>query len=167
MKEIYTKTMLYAYPYLDAMIKKTDDKIIKKAIGSMFDISPCEEQCAKVITLIAQKEDLKYLKHLIERMIMKFPFSDFDYFDYKYFKIRPRAYYKDKIKIDRTYYRKQERLLKKFCSIFSAIGGDDQWFEEKFLSIRYINNLYQKLVEKEKNAQKTHTGDKKSNKNTY
>ena len=42
------------------------------------------------------KDDLKYLKHLIELMMMKFPFSDFDYFDYKYFRIRPKKDYEEK-----------------------------------------------------------------------
>lgn len=151
MKEIYAKTMLYAYPYVDSMIQRIDEKILNKALSSMFDTSPSEEQCAKVVVLSGKKEDLRYLKHLVERMVMKFSFSDFDYFDYRYFKLRPREYYKGKIKIDRTYYRKQERLLKKFCSILLAIGGDDTWFEEKFLTIKYIKNLYQKIVEAEKN----------------
>lgn len=154
MKEIYAKAMLYAYPYVDSMIQRMDEKIMNKALGSMFDTSPSEEQCAKVVVLLGQKEDLKYLKHVIERMIMKFPLSDFDYFDYRYFKIRPKEYYKDKIKIDRTYYRKQDRLIKKFCSIFCAIGGDDKWFEEKFLSIKYIKNLYNKLLERESEKKK-------------
>lgn len=154
MKEIYAKTMLYAYPYVDTMVKRIDDKILKKALGSMFDTSPCEEQCAAVIMLTGQKADLKYLKHLVERMVMKFPSKDFDYFDYKYFKIRPKEYYKDKIKVDRTYFRKQEKLIAKFCSIFTAIGGDDKWFEEKFLSIRYINNIYQKIIESNKGPRK-------------
>ena len=151
MREIYAKTMLYAYPYIDTMVKRMDDKILKKAMGSMLDTSPCEDQCTSIILLLGQKEDLKYLKNLIERMIMKFPFSDFDYFDYRYFKIRPKEYYKDKIKLDRTYYRKQARLIKKFCTIFSAIGGDDKWFEEKFLSIRFIKNLHIRVIEREKN----------------
>ncbi len=154
MKEIYAKTMLYAYPYVDSMIQRINEKILNKALSSMFDTSPSEEQCAKVVVLTGQKEDLKYFKQVIERMIMKFSFSDFDYFDYRYFKIRPREYYKDKIKVNRTYYRKQERLLKKFCSIFVAIGGDDKWFEEKFLTIKYIKTIYQRLVEIEKNSKK-------------
>jgi hypothetical protein len=88
---------------------------------------------------------------------MKFPFEDFNYFDFKYFHIKPKTYYIDKLKLDRTYYRKQEKLLKKFCSILSAIDGDDEWFEKKFLSIRYIKNLYLKLVEKEQNQRKGHS----------
>lgn len=154
MKEIYAKTMLYAYPYIDSMIERMNDKITKKAMGSMFDTSPCEEQSAKILVLAGQKEDLNYLKHFVERMVMKFSFCDFDYFDYKYFKIRPKEYYKDKIKIDRTYYRKQDKLLKKFCSILSAIGADDLWFENKFLSIRYIKNIQQKIIEKDKQKEK-------------
>jgi hypothetical protein len=131
-----------------------DDKILNRALRSMYDTSPCEEQAAEIIVLKGQREDLKYLKHLTELMVMKFPFSDFDYFDIRYFKIRPSEYYKDKIKKDRTYFRKQEKLLKKFCAIFKTIGGDDTWFEEKFLSIRYIKNLYLQIVDRDKDSKK-------------
>ncbi len=154
MNEKYIKTMLYAYPYIDSMVKRLEQKIINKAVGSMFDVSPSEEQCAKVAVMVQRKEDLKELKHLIELMIMKFSFSDFDYFDYKYFHIRPREYYKDKIKLDRTYYRKQEKLLKKFESIFSAIGGDDEWFKDKYLPIGYVRNVYTRVNEQEKKGKK-------------
>lgn len=150
MNENYAKTMLYAYPYIDKMIQRLKDRILNKAMASMFDFSPSEEQCASVVVLIQKKDDLVQLKHVIERMIMKFSFSDFDYFDYKYFKIRPRKDYQDKIKLDRTYYRKQDKLIKKFCKIFSAIGGDDKWFEDKYLNIGYIRNLYSKVLAIEK-----------------
>ncbi|MBQ3219696.1 MAG: hypothetical protein IJB32_03800 [Clostridia bacterium] len=160
MNENYAKTMLYAYPYIDSMVKRLDEKIMNKALGSMFDVSPSEEQCAKVLVLMGKKDDLKYLKHLIELMMMKFPFSDFDYFDYKYFRIRPKKDYEEKIKLNRAYYRKQEKLIKKYCLIFSAIGGDDKWFEDKFLSIGFIKNLYIKVLEHEK----AHAKRRKDNK---
>ena len=83
--------------------------------------------------------------------------KEFNYFDFKYFHVQPKSYYKDKLKLDRTYYRRQEKLLKKFCAILSAIGGDDEWFEQKFLTIRYIKNLYLKLVEKEKTQKRSHS----------
>lgn len=154
MNEKYVKTMLYAYPYIDSMVKRLEDKIINKAVASMFDISPSEEQCAQVIVMVQRKEDLKELKHLIELMIMKFPFSDFDYFDFKYFHIRPKEYYKDKIVLDRTYYRKQEKLLKKFQLIFSAIGGDDEWFKDKYMCLGCIRSIYCRVDEQEKKGKK-------------
>ncbi len=153
----YAKTMLYAYPFIDSFVKRLEEKILNKAINSMYDISPCEEQGANILVLSGRKEDLQYMKHLVELMIMKFPREDFDYFDYKYFNIRPKQEYKKKLKFDRTYYRKQDKLLNKFALILSAIGGSNEWFEDLFLSIPYIKNIYKKVLAMQKINEKKKT----------
>lgn len=158
----YAKTMLYAYPFIDSFVKRLEEKIINKAVNSMFDTSPCEEQGANILVLSGFKEDLLYMKHLVELMIMKFPMQDFDYFDYKYFNIRPKEEYKKKLKFDRSYYRKQDKLLNKFALILSAIGGSDSWFEDVFLNIPYIKNVYKKVITMEKANEKKKTSRKNS-----
>ncbi len=150
MNKNYAMTMLYAYPYIDSMVKRLDDKILLRAIGSMTDFSPCEEQCAQIVVLIGHKHDLQYLKEVVEKMVMKFSMEEFDYFDYKYFKIRPKEYYEKKIPLDRRYYRIQDRLLEKFCTMLTALGGSDEWFEDKYLSNKMIRNLHAKVIESNK-----------------
>lgn len=165
MNKDYAKTMLYAYPHLDMLIKRLDRKIMQKAKASMFDTSPCEEQCVKIILLNGKKKDLKYLKHLVELVMMKFPIQQFNYFDYKYFRISPKGYYKDKIKVDRTYFRMQERLLDKFCAILNTIGISDEWFEQKYLSIIELKRLCGKIKRLKKAYAKNDNVSEKCDKN--
>ena len=51
MNVYYAKTVLYAYANVDAVVEQIDELVEKKALSSMRDFSPCEEQCEKSYAL--------------------------------------------------------------------------------------------------------------------
>ena len=65
MNKFYTKTALYAYPNIDAVIEQIDELVERKALCSMSDYSPCEEIAEKIVSFTRQKIALMELKEFI------------------------------------------------------------------------------------------------------
>ena len=63
MNVIYTKAVLYAYTSIEAVKRQIDDFVERRALASMNDYSPCDEQCEVIIEHMAQKVILTQLKN--------------------------------------------------------------------------------------------------------
>ena len=149
MNILYAKSVLYAYPHLEAIADQIDELVMKKALGSMTDYSPATEQCQKIIDLTEQKTVLFELEILTEKILTKFTTDEMDCLDYKYFKKHPKEYYKEFDSSSRTYFRKQIRLVKKFTEKLEKAGFNDKVFEEKCLQIDFFVQLLKKVKERE------------------
>ncbi|MBE7089446.1 MAG: hypothetical protein E7362_01420 [Clostridiales bacterium] len=150
MNILYAKSVLYAYPNLESIAEQIDELVIKKALGSMTDYSPAIEQCLKIINLTEQKTVLFELDLLTEKILSKFTKDEMDCLDYKYFKRRPKEYYKEFDSSSRSYFRKQIRIAKKFAEKLEKAGFNDKAFEEKCLQIEFFVQLLKKVNEREK-----------------
>lgn len=149
MNILYAKSVLYAYPHLESIAEQIDELVMKKALGSMTDYSPATEQCLKIINLTEQKTVLFELDILTEKILSKFTKDEMDCLDYKYFKRRPKEYYKEFDSSSRSYFRKQIRLAKKFSEKLEKAGFNDGVFEEKCLQIEFFVQLLKKVSERE------------------
>ncbi len=145
MKEVYVKTLLYAYPNIQKIINRIDELVEKKAIESMVDYTSCKEQCDKIIKLTIQKGILFEIKHYLSKILIRLGDEQVAYVEHKYFK-------KDKKQFEgidfssRNYFRKQKRLIKYFGECLEWLNLSDGWFEKKCRRVPYINKLYSALM---------------------
>lgn len=154
MNEYYSKTILYAYKSLDAVMAQLDELVLKKAISSMCDFSPCEKIAEKILSLTAQKDVIAKIKSETERAVSKLTDDEKIILDYKYFKRLPKETYAKFDFSSRAYFRKQIRVVSRFGSKISAVGIDDDFFEEKCLKIDFFRELYKRVLIREKNFAK-------------
>lgn len=154
MNNFYAKTILYAYRNLDAVTRQLDDLVLKRALASMNDLSPCETQCEKILSLTDQKDVLINLKLVTKSVVDKFTEDEKDYLDYKYFKLKPKEYYADFDFTSRAYFRKQVRVADKFAKRLEKAGITDEYFEDKCLSIEFFRELLKRVTERENNFSK-------------
>lgn len=141
MKKIYAKVMLYAYPCCDSLIGQIDELVEKKAVASMNDFSPCENQCFKILSLTDNKRKIIALKNAIEKTLNKFAELDRLIFDYRYFKTLKKDGYGDYDFSDRKYFRRQNVLLSAFAEKIERTGITDEVFEKEYMSIDFFREM--------------------------
>jgi hypothetical protein len=155
MNVFYAKSILYSYKSLNALMAQMDDLVEKKALSSISDLSPCEAQCEKILAITDSKDVIIRLKIMVENALSKFTEEELDYFDYKYFKQKPKEYYKDFDATNRAYFRTQIRLAEKFALRIERAGVTDAWFRDNCLSMDFFKGVYKNVMEKENASTKT------------
>jgi len=75
MNVLYAKSVLYAYPCLDKICEQIDELVEKRLISSMYDFSPAEEQCIKIVNYGFQKQTLLELKQAVIRELKSYWWS--------------------------------------------------------------------------------------------
>ena len=150
MKTNYIKTILYSFPQIEKVQNQIDEVIKNKAMASMEDNSPCDEQCEKILNLLAQKVILDDIKRKIKLLNRGLTDNEKDLLAYKYFKNKPYSYFIDKDVSSRNYFRKQANVLKKISDIFEMMGLNDKWFEEKCLTTPYFEQQLKRVEESER-----------------
>lgn len=144
----YGKAILYIYPKLENIISQIDQVIMKKALASFSDVSPCEVQAEKILALIKKKDLLIDLKIKIDEILTKFTEDELKYFEYKYFKRKPKSFFEGFDVQGRNYFRKQNKLFEKFMLKLKFYGVTELF--DEYAKI----NFFEEIVERLKNAQK-------------
>lgn len=159
MNILYAKSVLYAYPNLEAIALQIDELVEKKALGSMTDFSPALEQYQSIINLTEQKTVLFELEILTEKILKKFTEEENDLLDYKYFRKKKKEDFANFDTSSRAYFRKQIKVAEKFAEQLERAGFNDKAFEERCLEIEFFKQLYKRVIEHEivcnKNKSKT------------
>ncbi len=168
MNIFYAKVALYAYSNLTELLSQIDDLVLKKALGSMSNFSPCVEQCEKILNLTNQKDIIINLKLAIDKALDKLTPSELDLLDYKYFRLKPKEYFATFDASSRNYFRNQIRVAKKFADLLEKTGYGDKRFEEEIFLVDFFVALRKKVEEKEKMNYKNKSKKLKSaNKEVY
>lgn len=148
MKANYIKTILYSFPQIEKVQMQIDEVIKNKALASMEDNSPCDEQCEKILSLLQDKVVLEDIKRKVKLLNRGLTESEKDLVDYKYFKTKPYTYFIGKDVASRNYFRKQKTILQKISEIFEIMGLSDKWFEEKCLKQTLFIQQLKRVEEK-------------------
>ena len=154
MNVIYTKAVLYAYTSIEAIKRQIDDFVERRALASMNDYSPCDEQCEIIIEHMAQKVILTQLKSKLKAVLISLTNEELGLLDYKYLKIRPKEYFENIDTTKRSYYRKQLNLIKKISHRCDKVLLTDEWFEKNCLNINAIKWLVKRVENREENSRK-------------
>ena len=150
----YAKCALYAYPNIEAVMEQIDDLVERRALASMNDFSPCEEQCEKIITLTNQKDVLIELKLVTDKVLEKMTDYQKDCLDYKYFKQKPKEYFIGFDTVSRGYFRRQNRIVERISLLFEKLGATDKWFEENCLQMDFLRELLRRIKAQEERLKK-------------
>ncbi len=154
MNNYYAKTILYAYPNLLSLMEQIDELVEKKAFASMGNFTPAIAQCEKILGLTDQKKILIKVKIVVDKVLQKFAVDELDCFAYKYFKNKPKEYFKNFDASSRGYFRKQIKLINLFSKRLEYCGIDDDWFIKNCLTIDFFKELYKRVLEYEKVSNK-------------
>ena len=152
MNKIYSDSVLYAYSVLENLIDQYDGTIMKKALGSIDDYSPAIVQCEAIIRLSYQKQLIIDLYLKVEKILKNFDESEMMHFEYKYFRRKPRSFFKEFDASSRKYFRKQVSLSKKFADLLEKSGITDEVFEKEYLEIEFFKELSEMVKEKEEKS---------------
>lgn len=163
MNILYAKAVLYAYPCMDAITEQIDDLVEKKALASMRDFSPCEEQCEKILKLTRQKCTYILLKDKVDNILKSFTSDEHVLLDYKYFHKGKREDYANYDFASRNYFRKQIRVANKFAKKLENLGIDDNWIEKNCLENNFFVELIKRVKEHEQKSQKNKSHQNKTN----
>lgn len=154
MNILYAKSILYLYKDVDKLIDQIDELVEKKALSSMYDLSPCQDICESILNLTEQKDAIITLKLKTEDALSKFTDEDLIYLEYKYFRKADKERYKNLDYTSRAYFRKQIKLVEKFALRLEKKGVNDEWFNKNCLSINFFVELVRKVKEIEELAYK-------------
>lgn len=154
MNVYYVKTALYAYPHIEAILEQIDDLVLRKALSSMSDFSPCEEQCEKILDFTWQKDVLCALKLMVEKALNKLSDMQKDMLDYKYFKQKPKECFIGFDVQSRGYFRRQVALVKKLGERFDKVGLTDEWFDKNCMVMDFFVQMHKRIVKSEQKRSK-------------
>ena len=139
-KNVYTyqKTLLYACKNIKESIRECDKLIEYSAYSSKFSSASCQKISHRILELIQEKTKLKKLKDLLYNIVKNFTKEEKKLFAYKYLgkKLTFNEF------STRQYFRNQEKLLKNFSSTLRFFDLTEEVFIKEYLSIPYINYLY-------------------------
>lgn len=161
MNVYYAKSVLYAYPHIEQITEQIDELVERKALSSMTDYSPCEEIANKIIEFTEQKQTFIELHVIVSKALRRLTEDELDCLDYKYFKQKPKEYYKDFDASSRAYFRKQVRVAKKFAKLMENRGATDGWFEKYCMCMDFFKEMYKRVIEHEINSMKNKPKNKK------
>ncbi len=146
MKDLYVKTLLYAYPNVRKIINRIDEVVKKKALSSMTDCSDCQEQCEKIVRLTVQKGVLFEINYYLEKILSRLFEEEKLYLEYKYFKTKTKDELKGVDLSSRNYFRKQQKLFEHISNCFIWLNLADSWFEECLKKVPYLKKLLQSVI---------------------
>lgn len=152
----FVKVLLYTYPHLESIIGDIDKLVCLKAYTS-FGTS-CERAAEKIIDTIDKKRRLLNLKVVLDDLILKLNDEEKWLLEHKYF--RRRKFIKKYLGCttvtfsERTYFRKQNRLLSKLSWLLSLKGMSEEWFLDNYSDIDWFSSFYKRIKSEQKTAQK-------------
>lgn len=149
----YVKTALYVYPALRAAAEEVSEHIERKARLSYRQIYRCEDLAAYLIEQIDLKARLENLAGTIGRALLKL--SEYERFllHLRYFGAKKRviaAYSDEEIRklcgSRRSYYRRQERLVRKIGERLRRRGMTQDAFYREYGDIELIRRVDKALA---------------------
>jgi len=154
MNLFYTKTVLYAYPNIEAVMEQIDDLVERKALSSINDFTPCLQQCEKILDFTQQKKALIDLKVMADQALERLTKEQSDCLEYKYFKRKPKEYFSDMDTDSRGYFRRQVSLVNKMAKLFDKVGITDEWFSVNCLNMDFFKELLRRVISYEEQCKK-------------
>ncbi|MBQ8428238.1 MAG: hypothetical protein IJX18_03185 [Clostridia bacterium] len=157
--ELRVKTALYAYPKLDRIVSDYEEHVKNKAYLSYGSRMTTEKLAEYLALEIVRKQSADKLKKGIEETLRSLDEEEKMLLEARYFgkidKVR-RLFAAQKAGLcrlpfkpwcERTYYRKQAKLLKKITGILKGTGVlTEKRFDEEYMEIDHVAMLYQYLL---------------------
>ena len=168
MNRYYVKTLLYTFPHIDRLCGELDEYLERRALNSINDYSPAEQQCLNLVKIIFAKERYIEMKEKISGILCNLKEQEMQLLDYKYFKSKPKESYENFDYKSRAYFRKQHLVISKLEKLFDKNNLSDEFFEKEYMPINFIKLVLRRVIDHERAAQKNKRKlIAKSNKNFF
>lgn len=145
MQYAHVKIWLYAYPQLTKLIEALQTSVENQAVLSFKSVESPLETAEKIARDIFICRDLQALRLALKAVLEKLTVEERALLSYKYFSAE-KAVRRNPPCEGRTYYRRQQALLKKLGALLAEKGWTEQAFEEKFSEFTPFTNWYRKLA---------------------
>ena len=159
-KRDYIKTALYVYPALKAAAKEVGEHVMRKACLSYGDRLSCEALTEYLLGQIDTKDRLETLFYTIGNALDELSDQEKFLLQVRYFGGKNKvisAYSDEEIQklcgSRRSYYRRQEKLVKKIGERFMRKGLDEEKFYSEYGSIELIRRVDRALSAGRRGAQ--------------
>lgn len=131
----YVKIILLSYPALDRLIYGLNESLNLRCKNSFYFWEPAEKMCNKILEKRAVINKLVDLKRKLDVLFSRLTDEEKDLIYLKYFEIAPKKRFSFSL---RTYFRKQNGLLKKIQKYLSYMGIDGESFERDFMGMQFF-----------------------------
>lgn len=133
MEKNYVKAVLYIYPRLERLAKDYGEHIERRALCS-YRREGAEKEAEYLAGEVLKKRAAEGLKERVEGVIGKLGEEERFLLELRYFGRRKTAGSGEEKKrwSERSYYRRQEKLLEKVEALFAASGMTEEWFFREF-----------------------------------
>ena len=151
------KAILYTYPKLKALEEDYAQHIENKAVLSYKYIGDPSVLAEYIAGEICKKRKLAWLKEELDQVFNRLTEEEYLLLSIRYFGKISRAK-NERAKIDtakellekyqwseRSYYRKQNRVLKKMIAEVNRIGINKEVFEKEYLQFEFLRAVYRFL----------------------
>lgn len=142
--------MLYAYPILRELEEAYGAHIKNKAVLSYKYFAPCEGLVEYIASEVTKRDKLMWLESVLNGVVDKLDETERALLRLRYFRKRkdlPTENVKNKKWSESTYFRMQNRLVKRVENLLKREGLTEQVFDEWFApmqAFRYVCAYLQK-----------------------
>ena len=143
-----TKAILYVYPTMKRLAEAARVGARNKALLSYRSRAGAMQDLEAVAEDMLLADRLEELKAEIDALLLKLNEEELLLLEYRYFRRKKMlAQFKTCIECsERSYFRKQERLLKKLASRLLARGIDEQYFQTAFQGCSCLMKVYRAIA---------------------
>ena len=139
--------MLYAYPLLATVGEDYAEHIRNKAVLSYHSSRSTENLAEYLAQEILRKNDLLWLRKVIEKTLTKLNDTERALVSARYFGKKKIPLHKagEEPWSERKYFRYQQRLGEKIGGMLTIAGVSKTWFENNLLGVELIGKIYRYL----------------------
>ena len=147
--ENYLKTVLYAYPLLKTVGEDYAEHIRNKAVLSYNSSRLTEDLAEYLAKEILRKNNLLWLRGVIEKTVEKLDDTERALVAAKYFGKKKLPLRKDGEEewSERTYFRQQEKVGNKLGGMLVVAGVTREFFEKELQGVELIGKIHRRVSE--------------------
>ena len=146
----YQKTVLYIYPHIKKMAAALSTSLQTQAVLSYRAKESAEKVVERLLIYDFQQRFLLQTAERIARILKEFTAEELFLLEYRYFRRKKilRAYEEHPFLMSlRTFYRRQNAVLKKFSAVLRREGMDEKWFADNFTDMDWVMTVYKKVLD--------------------
>lgn len=146
-----TKTILYVYPSIETLAEAIGESIQNGAVLSYRSRRGALADCERIAGDVLLQKRLLLLKEQVNGFLKTLSADELFLLEYRFFRRKKilQGYSFTLNCTERSYFRRQEKLLKKAAAYFSALGMTGEKFLDDFKNSVCVKKIYKAIREGE------------------
>lgn len=145
--EQYVKVLLYAYPTLQTLIEQFREHIYERAVRSYGGRKDAESAATYIAEQIISMQTLEWVQQTLEKVFSRLSQAERLMVQIRYFGLKRKSAKGQLAKegkqflCERSYFRAQEKLLKKIAALLQAAWLDKEYFDKQVADIEELKHI--------------------------